>query len=205
MNKYQQIINNLIIQILKETNIKYYPNKQKGFKKMLSLTKKNWYKNTAVLKLFRKNQKKNKNSNKDKNNNINSFKNFNFFDENNEDENIYRANSVGNLNHKLNLEDELQDWNNETEEDTRDNTGNADGFMNDFEEINIKNHERITAEMYVNNDVIIENIFGKISKSYKNINKQIKENIKNNFILEKYKNINNDIVLKEKKKSFFGN
>ena len=37
MNKYQQIINNLIIPILKETNIKYYPNKQKGFKKMLSL------------------------------------------------------------------------------------------------------------------------------------------------------------------------
>ena len=188
--KYQQIINNLIIPILKESNTNYQTNhnpKYKGIKKVFALTKKNLYKNTAVFKLFRKNNKLNEK-------NVNS--NVDIFDE--QYENINRCNSVGNLNHKLNLDDDINEWDNENEdENTRDNTGNM--LLNEFEEINIKNHE-ITADIHVNKNRVIEAIFGKVSKQYKNINKKIRENIKNFFVIEKVKIKNNEIILNNKKK-----
>ena len=190
--KYQQIINNLIIPILKASNPNYQidnNSKYKGIKKVLALTKKNIYKNTAIFKLFRKNNKLNQK-------NINS--NLNIFDD--QYENINRCNSVGNLMRKLNLEDDLNEWDNENEdENTRDNTGNT--LLNEFEEINIKNHE-ITADIHVNKNRVIEAIFGKISKKYKNINKKIRESIKNFFVIEKVKIKNNEIILNNKKKIF---
>ena len=188
-SKYQQIIKYLIIPILKASNTNYpgLNTKQKGFKKMLALPKKTLYKDTAIYKLFRKN----KNNNQD-----NNLKGVGLFYD--EDEYINRCNSVGNLMNKLNLYDELE-WDNETEdENTRDNTGNIDVFINDFEEIDIKNHE-ITAEILVNKNRVIDAIFGKIGKQYKNINKKIKENIENFFMQEYLKNEGDNNISKYKK------
>ena len=144
------------------------------------------FRNTAVYKLFRGNKQT-------EDNNLN--KDINIFDAQYENNN--RCNSVGKLSHKFNLDEDLYEWDNDNE-NTRDNTGNI--IMNDLEGINIQNHE-ITAEIHVNKNRLIDSIFGKISKQYRNINQKIRENIKNFFVFESNKYEDNDTTFKIKKKN----